>query len=346
MKILHIIFSLNTGGSETMLIDILNEQVKSSDTVKLFIINAEYNKELIEKIDKRVTVTCFGRKKGVHELLPLIKLNYQVFRFHPQVIHFHEHSGIRCFPFNIWKTILTVHAMDLGTRELKKYDCICAISKAVQNDILTRADLNSVLVYNGINFSGIKAKKEKQNKGVFRIVQISRLDHKNKGQDILIKALHLIKLQHKDLNIKVDFIGEGASLSYLHELASQLELDDSINFIGLKNRDYIYTHLCEYDLLVQPSNYEGFGLTVVEGMAAKVPVLVSNIDGPIEVINNGEYGFYFKKAQPKDCAKKIREIIELDEKEIQNLTEKAYIYALKNFDIKTTAQEYLELYKK
>ena len=66
-----------------------------------------------------------------------------------------------------------------------------------------------------------------------------------------------------------------------------------------------------YDLLVQPSRYEGFGLTVVEGMAAGVPVLVSDIEGPMEVIDKGRHGFAFRSEDFHDCGDRMMEIMEL-----------------------------------
>ena len=60
MKILHVIFSLQIGGSETMLVDILNEQVETSHSVGLVIINDDYNPELIKKINPKVKITRCG----------------------------------------------------------------------------------------------------------------------------------------------------------------------------------------------------------------------------------------------------------------------------------------------
>ena len=54
-------------------------------------------------------------------------------------------------------------------------------------------------------------------------------------------------------------------------------------FLVKQTQDYVAAHLTDYDLFVQPSRWEGFGLTVAEAMAAGVPVLVSEGQGPAEV---------------------------------------------------------------
>ena len=55
----------------------------------------------------------------------------------------------------------------------------------------------------------------------------------------------------------------------------ELNLEKHVRFLGNQSREYVYSHLKDYDLFVQPSRFEGFGLTVAEAMAACVPVLVT-----------------------------------------------------------------------
>jgi len=343
MKILHIIFSMQTGGSENMLIDILNEQTKTRNNVNLIIINDDYNPVLLEKIDKRVNIILLMRKKSSKNLFPIIHFNFLILKIKPSVIHFHNNNAINLLLIPHKKKLLTIHDVGLKSESWNKYNVLCAISKAVQEDIKKRSGKESVLIYNGIDFSKINHTKQSKLQKTTKITQVGRLDHLKKGQDILIKAISIIKNVKPEYNIHIDFIGEGPSLDYLKELSSNLGVLDSVSFLGNKDRNFIYEHLCEYDLLVQPSVFEGFGLTVVEGMAAKIPVLVSANDGPMEIIDNGRFGFYFEKENEKDCAEKIIEII--DNTNIKELTENAYRYAFQNFDISKTAKEYLNLYE-
>ena len=105
----------------------------------------------------------------------------------------------------------------------------------------------------------------------------------------------------------------------------------------------MYENLCNYDLFIQPSRYEGFGLTVAEAIAAKLPVLVSNIDGPLEIINGGKLGLTFENEDVTDCADKIQKFIEQGRNSKQ--VEEAYQYVCENYDVSVTAQKYLEVYK-
>src|SRR6185312_778073 len=112
MKILHIIFSFTPDGAETMLVDIINEQSKT-DEVELIIINNLYNKELIKTINTKASVFCLDRKVGSINPFKLIKLNSRIFRYKPDVIHFHSHNAIGLLlKRRTVVTFLTIHGLN------------------------------------------------------------------------------------------------------------------------------------------------------------------------------------------------------------------------------------------
>lgn len=145
-------------------------------------------------------------------------------------------------------------------------------------------------------------------------------------------------------NIFVDFIGDGPSYDYLEKLVSKYHIEEYVHFLGGQTRKYIYDKLCNYDLLVQPSISEGFGLTVAEAMAACVPVLVSDVPGTMEVIGKDLYGSHFETENYRKLAECILQI----QKEPFNIDQlqKARSYAIANFDISHTAKTYLNEYKR
>ena len=87
-------------------------------------------------------------------------------------------------------------------------------------------------------------------------------------------------------------------------MVQNLHLENEVVFEGLKDQSWVYQNLCNYDLFIQPSRYEGFGLTVAEAIAAKVPVLVSNIEGPLEIIDGGRLGMSFENKMVKIAQKR------------------------------------------
>ncbi len=341
MKIVHITFGMKLGGLETMLVNIINQQAKSQ-SVALIVINDLYNADLLFKIDKKVKVILLGRKEKSLSVLPLIRLNIILFGLHADIIHSHAPKIANILlPTFLDKVVYTVHDVGIPCKYFKRYKYFYSISKCVQNDLLNRCGIHSVLIYNGINVGEFK-QKVKNSPSQFKIIQISRLMHEKKGQHILIKALYLLKERGYN-NISIDFVGEGVSFEYLENLICELNLKENAHLCGARDYSWVRDHLCDYDLLVQPSIFEGFGLTVAEGIAAKVPVLVSANEGPMEIIDNGKYGFYFKNGDIEDCANMIERIMNEDN---AHIVESAWNYINETFNIKITAKKYIEEYKR
>ena len=104
-------------------------------------------------------------------------------------------------------------------------------------------------------------------------------------------------------------------------------------------------HLCDYDLFVQPSRYEGFGLTVAEAMAAKVPVLVSSGQGPEEVTRGDLYGWVFQNGEIVSLTESIEQIYSNYELCLEKV-ESARNYVCNSFDVRETANRYIKEYQK
>lgn len=344
MKIIHLIYSFQTGGTQTMLVDIANEQVKQAE-VHIVIINQSYNLELIAKIDKRVNIHFVIRKIGSKSPIPIIKLNLLLFKIGADILHCHNHNiAPLLLPVYYKKLVLTIHDVGESVKYLKLYRKLFAISQIVKEDIYKRSNLPAVLVYNGICANLLQQKNIYTFKDFFKVIIISRLDHLKKGQHLAIEALHLLD-EEGIRNIHLDLIGYGISEQYLRDLTVKYNLTDRVFFLGMLDRDNIYAHLHDYDLLLQPSLYEGFGLTVAEGMAAKVPVLVSDTDGPIEIIENGKYGNFFENNNFQSLSLSLKKIIEnYNTKDFIDKIEEAYLHVNDLFSIRKTANTYIEQY--
>lgn len=347
MKIVHITYGFGLGGIETMLHNIANEQVVLNQEVYIIVINDIVNDELRKTLNPKVGFICLKRKVSSKSILPFIKLNCILFKINPDVIHLHYSSIARFIfiPSLLHKTCVTQH--DVCNKQNSKYLYKCkriyAISNIVKSDIKKWTRLDSEVVLNGIDVDKIKYQQYSQTKTkLFKIVQVSRLTHEKKGQHILIQAVNKL-IKHGYNQIRLDFIGDGESHEYLKGLVKELNMKEYVRFLGSKDQSYIYEHLCNYNLFVQPSIYEGFGLTVTEAMAAKIPVLVSENQGPLEIIDYGKYGYSFKNKDIDDCATKIETF--LNGQNDKDMIGKAYQRVREIYNVKITAETYLNKYK-
>lgn len=342
MKIVHLIWGFLPGGIETMLIDIVNEQVKLVD-VAIVVINNLVDQHMVKSLDDRAKIFFCGRKQGSLNPLPILKMNYYLYEVKPDVIHFHG-DGLAKYTFYNAHKVLTIHNVHSVCTEYTKYDKLFAISQAVK-DYVNEKGFKSLVIENGIRVDTIKQRVVCSIGKVCRLVQVGRLYHLHKGQHVMIEAMNLLVNQKKYRQVHLDLIGNGSSRDMLQKMVDEYQLNDYVSFLGACNRDYIYSQLKNYDLCVQPSISEGFGLTVAEAMAAKLPVLVSNVPGTMEVIDGGKYGMIFESGNAEDLAYKIECFLlngGVDAKKI----EAAWHYAYQNFDISNTARKYLDEYKK
>lgn len=325
-----------------MIVNIANEQCKT-EQVSIVIINDMIDQDLLRKVSDKVRVVCFHRNAKSRSFIPFFKLYALLMKESPDIMHVHSPTmGKLLKPF-MKKVVYTIHDTTIDVKVMSPFKHYYAISQCVANDFHKRTGKTATVVYNGILVDNFKqCQYENAESDVFRIVQVSRLMHEKKGQDILIKAVAMLKEEGID-NIYVDFIGEGESYDLLDAMIKSYHLSDRIHLLGAKPYYYVSQHLCDYNLLVQPSRFEGFGLTVAEAIAAKIPVLVSKNDGPMEIIDNGNVGYYFDNGDERQCAAKIKEIMTSHD---TDMIGRAYNFVSEHFNVVRTAQNYIKEYRK
>jgi glycosyltransferase involved in cell wall biosynthesis len=199
------------------------------------------------------------------------------------------------------------------------------------------------VIYNGINvddYSYFNKPLQKDNQNI--IVSVGRLV-KLKNYETAIRALSKIS----DFSYQYWIIGSGSLESQLKEIVNSLNLESKVKFLGF--RKDIPQLLYQADIFLQTSLWEGFGLAVVEAMAAGLPVVVSNVPGVREVVaeestETSEVGFLIDTLSDDDIADKLSKLIN-DPSLCLRMGQNAQLRASK-FDINQTFNEYINLYKK
>jgi glycosyltransferase involved in cell wall biosynthesis len=147
-------------------------------------------------------------------------------------------------------------------------------------------------------------------------------------------------------SVELHLVGSGKSKAYLEELIQRYELTDLVFMYDDKDRSWIYPNLKNFDILIQPSRYEGFGLTIVEGMAAGLPVIASNLDGPKEILCNGRFGYLFESEDYCGLADKIVEVIDKYKNGTIGLQiARAYQHGTQYFSLPNMVNNYREVYQ-
>lgn len=326
-----------------MLIDIANCQIKDSrvESIAVVVVNNQYTQTLLNKFDSRIKVIKCNRHIGSRSITPLIKLNIALIKFRPDILHFHA-AEISRMVFAPGLRVLTVHNTGYNPQTGSWFKACYAISEAVKHEWAEKG-VKTILVPNGITSSLINVKQDYwDGRNVFKIIQVSRILFVQKGQDIALRALARLK-EIGVKNVQFTFVGEGEDYEKLLKMTEDLGLKESVVIGGVKDRSWIYQHLSDYDLFLQPSRFEGFGLTVAEACAAKLPVLVSDNEGPLEIICNGKYGSTFKNKDVDDLVDSICVIIR-DYQKVISIVESARNHVINIYDIRKTATQYIDEY--
>jgi len=330
-----------------MSVDIINRQCLEHE-VELLIVNRDIKPDLLSKIDSRVGIIKINRPLKSKNPLYLLKLNYILLFSKADVIHSQMDDIIKYFPLHFLRKnlCLTIHCVRLGYKGISKYNYIFAISDEVRESARKQTGAEAQVVHNGIETQKFNIKKREVSDGKFNIVQIGRLDHLHKGQHLTLKAIHTLVTNYNFTDIHLDLIGEGDSEKYLKELTDNLNINTYVTFLGTCSKDYIKENLTNYDLLVQPSLWEGFGLTIIEAMSAMVPTLISNVDGMKTTSLNGEFSYTFQSGNVEDYTERLFNIIQRPAIEREAFAKKAHKYACDNFDISITVENYIKQYRK
>lgn len=318
--------SLDIGGAERLVTD---WAIWAKETGKvepsIVVINAVYNEQFLAELHaKNVDVHILHRAPGSSIIGSMLVLQFLIFRIRPDIIHVHNYAAgkaILCLHIlALWTGLFwTVHS----TNEVYSYSPFflwlaklyrvrfLAISQAVADECLAVGLTDVTVVYNGIKIERFRRIFRYRPVGdPVKLVCVARLDCVHKGQDVLLRALG--KCVAGGMNVQCTFVGGPSALcsdelKHLKNLAADMGLSNRVEFY--LDRSDAEHFLDAGDIFVLPTRFEGFGLAVVEAMAAGLPVIVSNVDGLKEIIRDGETGFFARKGDEDSLAAKIEEVV-------------------------------------
>lgn len=326
MKIMYLVYSFTTGGTEKLVTDICNQMCKNNQ-VYLYVVNRHYSEEMLKLIDSKVVIELENRKIGCKNIFKTMNnISKFIRKNNIEIVHCNSLNAPELLFITKLinpkiKVFYTIHGLEqykLLNYIKKLYrNIICkniiAISNAVKNDIINSGACKkkTLTVYNAINtsnFSEINKKKFNINEPV--IGNIARIVPEIKGQDTLIEAVKILKKDYP--NIKCYFAGSTAlgqeeKLIKLKEKVNSSNLQENIKFTG--NIVDVKKFLEKVDIFVLPSIKEGFGIALIEAMSMGIPVISSNAAGPAEIILNEQCGKIFNTCDANDLAIKIKELI-------------------------------------
>jgi len=161
---------------------------------------------------------------------------------------------------------------------------------------------------------------------------------------LLIKSFYLLLKEVQ--NVRLIFVGGGRLSNLCKILVNSLNIQDKVDFLGYVEHNEIPKILSIANIFVLPSIYETPGISLLEAMAMKVPVIASNLPDINELIINKKNGILFDNDNDaiKNLYKKLKELI-MDEQLRSKISENEYQFVKKNHNINLITNRIYLFYK-
>jgi glycosyltransferase involved in cell wall biosynthesis len=192
-------------------------------------------------------------------------------------------------------------------------DLYICVSDAVRNVLISDGvpAKRVEVVHSGIDpdrFNGRNGTELREEFGIVPgTVVIGNVGHlaPHKGQATLLEAVPVIR--EKFPAVRVIIVGDGHIRGSLEASARRLAVDDVVHFTGFRND--VPDMLSLFDVFVMPSTMEGLGTSILDALAARRPVVATNVGGIPEIISDGETGYLVSPRDPAALAEAICRVI-------------------------------------
>ena len=374
-KILYVIGSLERGGCETHLARVLPRLVKAGYKISIFLLSgrgelADSLEHAGIKIVNPIIFSSTGTKRSIlFRLARLSLVSLQLWFYllikRPSIVHFFLPASY-CLGAPI--------AMLSGKRKLlmsrrslngymrgrkfiirleaflhKRMDFLLGNSKSVVKQLIeeTGSTQHIGLIYNGIDtkYSGIHAASERSEFNIpadcFVMIIVANLIP-YKGHEDLINALEIAKDRLGD-HWRLLIVGRDDGIEeHLRGQVGQHGLADNVIFMGERNNVSKILSCGDVGLLV--SHEEGFSNAILEGMAAGLPMVVTNVGGNSEAVIDGATGFV---VPAKDVNAISNAIVELYDNPLQRkqFGKNSELRVRQEFSIEKCVGHYDSLYR-
>lgn len=266
------------------------------------------------------------------------------------------------------KIIVTFHGVDVqidrsinyGFRLNKKYDDLLQstiskidkftyISAVIEKDLIDLGVKKEKLIYfpNSVDIKKFNKISSNKKDRVFNLITVARYAEKKKGFDLIHKIA--TGLKEKKIDFKWKIIGENSKFLLKDEFfRSNANFFDLIENIDNIDEEYfphssLIKHYKSSDLYLNLSRIESFGITYIESLASRVPIISFKSIGSNEVIVNGLNGFFIDE---NNLSSYIEKICYLNQNQNNLISlKKNCIESIKRFDLDLISNNLIKSYK-
>jgi glycosyltransferase involved in cell wall biosynthesis len=249
-------------------------------------------------------------------------------------IIFHIHAGKFIKFYNNSKLLIRRNISFI----LNHSNLIISLSHNWKNYLLNSNITNNRKIFvlpNPINTCAYKQSDLK----TLNILFLGRLG-KNKGTYDILKIIP--KVVESNPNVRFLFAGDG-DVKAIAEQAFKDKIDKNVKLLGWVSGNQKYELLGSGYMLLLPSYYESFGISIIEAMASGMPVIASNVGAIPEIIKHGYNGFIIEPGDIDGLYKYI--MLLLANKELaQQMGTRNYKEARDKYDVNVVIEKLIDIY--
>ena len=286
-------------------------------------------------------------------------LKKSIVEYKPDVVHAHYAtsygligalSGFHPFVISAWGTdVMKFPQQNFINKFILKYNlrkanAICATSNTIKEYLKLVTDKPVNVIPFGVDVNEF-CKKEVTNlfkKNTFVIGSIKPLEELY-NTDVLIKAFAGLKKKYPEKALKLLILGEGSQMEFLMRLTVDLAISNDVTFTGRISFSKVSNYFNMLDVLVNISDYESFGVSVVEAMACEKAVVVTNTGGLKEIIENSTFGSLVEVGNEEQTTREIEKYL-LDETLKQNVGKAARAKVIEKYNWEVNLKQMIKLY--
>jgi alpha-1,3-mannosyltransferase len=206
---------------------------------------------------------------------------------------------------------------------LCRFDYVAAVSEADRGRFAPICSRVRV-VPDGVDLDTYGAVEKRVEPGL--LVYVGRLAS-NKRVDALLRACALVRRRAPHVRlvlIGMDFEGIEADLN---DLVDDLNLRDAVQFLGVVEADVLLAHLARANLFVSASEYESFGLSVVEAMATGTVPVVNRLPPFEQFVAHGQSGWFCDFSDPQSAARVLVDALQCPPDRLRAMGRRARVVA-------------------
>jgi glycosyltransferase involved in cell wall biosynthesis len=311
-KIMHLIGQLARGGAERQILSVCNELKKRgwNQVVTTFCPDAPWDRKIVE-----TGISLLRLPRRLVPLLRLWHLHQLVKREDPQLIHswsLHTNVYASYLPFRKSRLVLSFRSNPTvdgiaGTR-------VGNVSHAWAYNSADWVMSNSQTALTAARSAGIRPKRESVVGNIVNIPDLKPKAHQKAIRIVAVGSLKPLKGYHDLLNalgilarngdtFELALAGAGPERQRLENLAARLSLSSHVSFLG--EIEDVAALMTSGDVLVHPSYSEGLSNSILEGMAAGLPIVATPVGATPEYVENNKTGFLVESGQPALLAERI-----------------------------------------